>query len=55
MYCSNCGSMIQEGQTYCPNCGEGATAVQPVAQQVAQTAPQAATQPAIQQQAYPQP
>lgn len=47
MYCSSCGSLIKDGQSFCANCGTPATQpVQPV-QSVppVQTAPQPAVQP----------
>ena len=59
MYCSSCGSLINEGQSFCANCGapvapavvQGTTVVQaqPVAQPVVQP------QPVIQQAAAAQP
>lgn len=56
MYCSSCGSSVNEGQSFCPNCGapvaqpapQPAVQVQqpqPVAQPVAQPVPQPAAQP----------
>lgn len=60
MYCSSCGSLIKDGQSFCPTCGTPATQpVQPV-QSVppVQTAPQPAVQPVPQpavQPAYYQP
>ncbi len=61
MYCSSCGSLINEGQSFCSNCG--APAPKPAAQPVAQPQPQpvvqaAQPQPAVQAQqpaAQPQP
>lgn len=47
MYCSSCGSLIKDGQSFCPTCGTPVTqAVQPV-QSVppVQTAPLPAAQP----------
>ena len=55
MYCSSCGSSVNEGQSFCPNCGapvaqpapQPAVQVQqpqPVAQPVAQPVPQPAAQ-----------
>ncbi len=38
MYCSSCGSLINEGQSFCANCGA------PVAQAVAAAQPQAVAQ-----------
>lgn len=60
MYCNSCGSMINEGQSFCANCGAPVThpvqpAVQPVVQQV-QPAPQPVVQQAqpVYQQPVPQ-
>lgn len=39
MYCSSCGSLINEGQSFCANCGA------PVAKPVTAAQPAAATQP----------
>ena len=61
MYCSSCGSSVNEGQSFCPNCGapvaqpapQPAVQVQqpqPVAQPVAQPVPQPVAKPV-----YPQP
>ena len=67
MYCSSCGSLINEGQSFCANCGapvaKPVTAAQPVAatqpQSVAQpvtvTQPQPVAQPAVQAQPVAQP
>ena len=45
MYCNSCGSMINEGQSFCANCGAPVThPVQPAPQQV-----QPAVQPVVQQ------
>lgn len=55
MYCSSCGSLIKDGQSFCPNCGTSATQpVQPV-QSVppVQTAPQPVVQPVSQPAAQP--
>ena len=41
MYCSSCGSLINEGQSFCANCG--APAPKPAAQPVAQPQPYAAS------------
>lgn len=49
MYCSSCGSLINEGQSFCANCG--APAPKPAAQPVAQPQPQ----PVVQMQAQPVP
>ena len=56
MYCSSCGSSVNEGQSFCPNCGapvaqpapQPAVQVQqpqPVAQPVAQPVPQPVAKP----------
>ena len=47
MYCSSCGSLIKDGQSFCPNCGTSATQpVQPVLSvPPVQTAPQPVAQP----------
>ena len=55
MYCSSCGSLIKDGQSFCPNCGTPVTQpVQPV-QSVppVQTAPQPVVQPVSQPAAQP--
>ena len=55
MYCSSCGSLIKDGQSFCPNCGTPVTQpVQPV-QSVppVQTAPQPVVQPVPQPVAQP--
>ena len=55
MYCSSCGSLIKDGQSFCHNCGTPATQpVQPV-QSVppVQTAPQPVVQPVPQPAAQP--
>ena len=58
MYCSSCGSLIKEGQSFCANCGAPVTPAvvqgtpvvqaQPVAQPVVQPQPVAQAQPAAQ-------
>ncbi len=58
MYCSSCGSLIKEGQSFCANCGapvapavvQGTPVVQaqPVAQPVVQTQPVVQAQPVAQ-------
>ena len=63
MYCSSCGSLIKEGQSFCANCGapvapavvQGTPVVQaqPVAQPVVQAQPVA--QPVVQAQPVSQP
>lgn len=56
MYCSSCGSLIKDGQSFCPNCGTPVTQpVQPV-QSVppVQTAPQPVVQPVPQPAAVPE-
>lgn len=65
MYCSSCGSLINEGQSFCANCGapvaKPVTAAQPVAAAqpvvAAQpvTAAQPVAQPAVQAQPIAQP
>ena len=51
MYCSSCGSLIKDGQSFCANCGAPATKpAQPAVQPV-----QPAPQPAAQQVQYSQP
>lgn len=62
MYCSSCGSLINEGQSFCANCGapvakpvtaaQPAAATQPIAaaQPVAAAQPQPAAQPVLQAQ-----
>ena len=54
MYCSSCGSLINEGQSFCANCGAPAPkpAAQPVAQ-AAQPQPTAQPQPVVQAQPVP--
>ena len=44
MYCSSCGSLINEGQSFCANCGA------PVAKSVTAAQPVAAAQPIVQAQ-----
>ena len=55
MYCSSCGSLINEGQSFCANCGAPAPkpAAQPVVQAAQQPVPQ--PQPVVQMQAQPVP
>lgn len=49
MYCSSCGSLIKEGQSFCANCGA------PVAPAVVQGTPVVQAQPAAQPVVQPQP
>ena len=47
MYCSSCGSSVNEGQSFCPNCG--APVAQPAPQPAVQVQqPQPVTQPVAQ-------
>ena len=65
MYCSSCGSLINEGQSFCANCGapvapavvQGTPVVQaqPVAQPVVQPQPVVQAQPVAQQVVQQQP
>ncbi|MBR3700599.1 MAG: zinc ribbon domain-containing protein [Clostridiales bacterium] len=65
MYCSSCGSLINEGQSFCANCGapvapavvQGTPVVQaqPVAQPVVQPQPVVQAQPVAQPVVQPQP
>ena len=48
MYCSSCGSLINEGQSFCANCGA------PVAPAVAQGTPVVQAQPVVQPQSVVQ-
>ncbi len=62
MYCSSCGSLIKEGQSFCANCGapvapavtQPVVQAQPVAQQVVQAQPVVQPQPVAQQAAAAQ-
>lgn len=62
MYCSSCGSLINEGQSFCANCGAPVTPAvtqpvvqaQPVAQQVVQAQPVVQPQPVAQPVVQPQ-
>ena len=49
MYCSSCGSLIKEGQSFCANCGA------PVASAVVQVTPIVHAQPVAQPVVQPQP
>ena len=49
MYCSSCGSLINEGQSFCANCGA------PVAPAVVQETPVVQAQPVAQPVVQPQP
>jgi hypothetical protein len=54
MYCSSCGSLISEGQSFCPNCG--APVSQPAPQPAVQVQqPQPSVQPVVQAQPSAQP
>ena len=57
MYCSSCGSLINEGQSFCANCGAPVAKPVTAAQPVAATQPVAAAQPvaATQTQSVAQP
>ncbi len=52
MYCSSCGSLIRDGQSFCPNCG---TPVQTAPQPAVQPVPQPAVQPVYYQSVPPMP